>query len=180
MKLKLGATSFTFINLLEFFSIYKDVFFFKEYKFSTSKKAPNIIDCGSHIGIPILYFKSVYPGARILAFEPNPTTFQLLKTNLRNNSIKNVKVNNAALALSKGKIHFYVHKYGWNWGDAGVKNTWYSPRKYKTITVPSVRLSSYVTKPVDLLKIDIEGMEVAVLKDLRSENKLRFVKEIVI
>ncbi|HKZ65867.1 MAG TPA: hypothetical protein VJ111_05915, partial [Chitinophagaceae bacterium] len=50
----------------------------KVYKFTSSKKNPYIIDCGSNIGMSILYFKSLYPEARILGFEADPYIFSFL------------------------------------------------------------------------------------------------------
>lgn len=178
MRIYLGKISFTLHNLQEFFSIYKDVFFYKEYKFQTNKKSPFIIDCGSHIGIPLLYFKFVYPNATIFGFEANPSTFSLLKTNVSQNKLKKVKIFNKALSNKRGSINFYTHKFGWSWGDAGVKNSWYSPEKYKTIKVESIQLSKLINKPVDLLKMDIEGMELLALQGLGK--KIANVKEMII
>ncbi|HEX8964804.1 MAG TPA: FkbM family methyltransferase [Patescibacteria group bacterium] len=178
MKIKLFGNNFTFQNFREFLLIYKDIFIYNEYNFSSSKKKPFIIDCGAHIGIPLIYFKRKYPDAVIEAFEANPRTYTLLNKNVNDNELRNVSLHNAALASKKGKINFYTHKFGWTWGDAGVKNSWYSKKTYRTISVPSLKLSSYINKRVDLLKIDIEGMEVEVIYEIRS--KLHLVSEIII
>jgi hypothetical protein len=47
-------------------------------------------------------------------------------------------------------------------------------------TVNAVRLSEWITGPVDLLKLDIEGAEVAVIRDLEASGKLKFVRNMVI
>ena len=49
------------------------------YLFHTDKKQPLILDCGSNIGMSILFFKMLYPGARIIGFEPDPDTFEILR-----------------------------------------------------------------------------------------------------
>ena len=41
-------------------------------------------------------------------------------------------------------------------------------------------LSTYLTEPVDFLKMDIEGAEDQVLKDLNETGKLALVREIVL
>jgi hypothetical protein len=46
--------------------------------------------------------------------------------------------------------------------------------------VKCTQLSSYITKPVDLLKIDIEGGKRAVLEDLKRNEKRHLIKEIVL
>ncbi len=181
MTITLSGYKIKFINLIELLSIYKDLFLSEEYKFKSKKKRPFIIDCGSHIGLSILYFKKKYPSSKIIAFEANPDTFKILSGNMKTNHIKGVEVLNFALAAQQGTIPFYVaagKRKGWNWGDAGVKNSWYNKNDYKTINVPSQRLSKYINSTVDLLKIDIEGMESIVLFDIAP--KLKYVKEIIL
>lgn len=178
MVIPLNKFKFYFTNIIEFFLIYKDVFLYKDYFFKTNKKSPFIIDCGSNIGISVLYFKKLYPKSRIIAFEPNPKTFKLLEKNITHNNIKNVKLINAAVGKKNGKIKFFVSKKeAWSWGDAGVKNIWYDPNKFSTISIFSKKLSLYINSPVDFLKIDIEGMETEVLFEI--SKKLKYVKNIV-
>ncbi len=171
---------FSFINKAEFEAIYKDIFRLEEYKFSTKSKNPLIIDCGSHIGLTILYFKKLYPDSRIIGFEPNPMNFNLLQRNITQNKLKSIKLINTAVSDKEGKINFYINsesRQPWSWGDAAVKNKWYDPKKYKTIKVKSVRLSSYIDKNVDLIKLDIEGAELKVLKEIAV--KLSLIRELI-
>ena len=37
--------------------------------------SPVVADLGSHIGASVAWFRTHYPGARILGFEPNPRSF---------------------------------------------------------------------------------------------------------
>ena len=53
--------------------LYEDIFINRVYEFEASRPDPRIIDCGSNIGMSVLYFKHVYPEARIVGFEPDPT-----------------------------------------------------------------------------------------------------------
>ena len=46
--------------------------------------------------------------------------------------------------------------------------------------VQVVRLSKYIDRPVDLLKIDVEGAEGMVLEDLAAAKKLVMVKQMII
>jgi FkbM family methyltransferase len=180
-NIKINGYRFTYRNFREWFSIYKDIFILREYKFSSSADIPFIIDCGSHIGISVLYFKKLFPSSKIIAFEANPFTFKILKKNVTQNKLKNIDVFNNAVGKKKGEVNFYVgnNKKGtWNWGDSAVKNDWYDPELYKTIRVPCIKLSRHITKKVDLLKIDIEGSELSVLEEI--EHKMRFVSQIYI
>lgn len=172
---------FSFVNWRELALIYKDIFIGKEYKFTADTDSPLILDCGAHIGVSVLYFKKLYPKAKIIAFEPNPKTFKLLELNIEQNNLKDVELVNAAVAKRQGKIDFFVSKKiksPWTWGDAGVKNKWYNPRDCKIIMVPAVKLSSYIKDEVGLIKLDVEGMEEEVLREI--EGNLNLVEEIII
>lgn len=169
----------SFINEEEFELIYKDIFELKEYNFKTNNPMPFILDCGSHIGLSIFYFKQLYPQAKIIAFEPNPNTFKLLERNINQNNLNNVTLVNAAVALKKGKVNLYISKdenLPWTWGDSTAINKWVSEDTTKTIEVSSVRLSDYINQEIDLLKLDIEGLEELVLKEIQS--KIVKIKEI--
>jgi hypothetical protein len=50
--------------------LYNEIFIDNSYYFAAENETPYIIDCGSNIGMSILYFKTLYPNSRILAFEP--------------------------------------------------------------------------------------------------------------
>jgi FkbM family methyltransferase len=67
-----------------------------------------ILDCGANIGMATLFFKWLYPNARIDAFEPDPKTFQLLENNVKQNHLTNVATHNCALWDIDGKIDFFV------------------------------------------------------------------------
>jgi FkbM family methyltransferase len=46
-----------------------------------SGQQPLIVDCGSNIGASVLWFTSRYPRAHVLAIEPAPDNFELLRRN---------------------------------------------------------------------------------------------------
>jgi len=171
---------FTYVNENEFRYTYLTIFKWRFYHFRTHTKAPLIIDCGAHIGVSLLYFKQKYPESRVIGFEANPDTFKILEENVRQNQLNGVELVQAAVSDQEGTISFYVWKENGGelkqWGDAGVQNKWNTEDAFTTITVPAVRLSSYIKEPVDFLKINIEGMEGIVLKEI--ESKLHLVKEL--
>lgn len=182
MKLKvvkIGRFKIYFRNKEELDRIKKEVFIDEEYKFTSKNRKPFIIDCGSHIGLSILYFKSIYPEAEVLGFEPNPQNFEIIQKNIKENKLKGVKVINAALSDKDAKDTLRVsfeEKEPWTWGDTIVKNMWGDEDDNKKIEVRTVRLSRYINKPVDLLKLDVEGSEQKVLEEIK--DKLHFIKQI--
>ena len=60
------------------------------YHFESRCRDPLIVDFGCGIGVSILYFKHVYPAARIVAFEPDPATLPYLTDNLERNGLTDV------------------------------------------------------------------------------------------
>lgn len=167
----------SFANRDTFLSIYSEVFIKEVYHFFTTNKHPTIVDCGSNIGLTILYFKMLYPNAEIIGFEPSPHCFSLLKKNVANNNLTNITLHNKAVADKKGSCSFWDPSDGQGDGRASIL-VHNDPNHMAT--VETVLLSDYITIPIDLLKIDIEGSEFMVLQDLATTGKLKLIKEIVL
>jgi FkbM family methyltransferase len=159
-----------------FYTLYKDIFINRIYHFEAQRPDPFIIDCGSNIGISILYFKHVYPKARIIGFEPDPAIFPYLQENIARNRLKNVQLVHAALAAQEGTMTFYSDgKYGSCLAEHLPANI---PEGWTKYEVPCVRLRDFLTEPVDFLKMNIEGAEYEVLAD--CGDRLRLVREMVV
>jgi len=50
----------------------------------------------------------------------------------------------------------------------------------KTQKVKTVRLSNYIDRKIDLLKLDVEGAEHQVFQDLNESKKLRMISNMII
>jgi FkbM family methyltransferase len=155
--------SFQYTDGLGFLGNIKELFKEECYFFETNNKNPFIIDCGAYIGLSIYYFKYRFPGAKILAFEADPSTFAVLNQNLTDHQLSNVEVHNRAVWNEETELVFYSGNSmsGSVMVDAGNKGT--------PIHVKTARLKNYLTQPVDFLKLDIEGAEVQVLRDIRDD-----------
>ena len=155
-----GGYHFFCRNREEFERICQDVFDGHEYGFETRRRAPLIIDAGAHVGVATHYFKHHYPHARVLALEANPVTFALLRKNISHNGLDDVRAIHAALAPEAGTIPFYASASDEEpgaWGDSAIQQPWHEGEATAVVQVPAVTLSSLLTEPVDLLKLDIEG-----------------------
>ncbi len=144
------------------------------YWFEAEREDPVIIDAGAHIGLATVYFKWLYPGSSITAFEPNPELFRLLERNVANNQLSNVTLVPAALGKHDAETKFWIDATDWRWWSVGSTNpgAWNGEQKVqKEITVKSVKLYDFVQKMdrVDLLKMDIEGAESAVIRGLKEQ-----------
>jgi FkbM family methyltransferase len=157
--------------------LYREIFARQNYYFRARSDSPVIFDCGANLGMATLYFKWLYPKARIEAFEPDPDTFSLLERNVRGNRLRDVVLHNCAVWDENGNIEFFV--------DPAVPgsllmSTDRSRLTGQCIQVPSQRLSGFVQGPIDFLKLDVEGAEHRVLCDLVTSGAIGLVREMVI
>jgi FkbM family methyltransferase len=155
--------------------LYREIFVLGAYIFHSSERYPFIVDCGSNIGISILFFKRLYPGAKIIGFEPDQDTFAILQRNIEQNGLSDVTVHNCALTDYDGTIAFYQSGQT----KSSLMMSTLQERASGTRTeVPARRLSNFLTTDVDLLKMDIEGAETSVLPELAAANALRRVRQL--
>lgn len=147
------------------------------YYFNTKKSHPFIIDCGSHIGKALIFFKKLYPNSKIIVFEPDNRKFKILKKNVETNNLKGVKMYNKAVYNYDGTINFYYDLDHPSYLGTTVKDNRLTKDYEK---VESVLLSNYINETVDFLKMDIEGDEDLVIEELSRRNKLKLVKEMSI
>jgi FkbM family methyltransferase len=68
-------------------------------------EAPLIVDAGANIGASVLFFRWRYPAARIIAIEPEPANFDLLRRNTAGQA--NISVTRSALASADGELRLY-------------------------------------------------------------------------
>lgn len=156
--------------------LFREVFVDLDYYFDTPSPAPFIIDCGSNIGMATLFFKILYPGARVMAFEPGPDSFEMLQRNVTANHLPGVELHQAAVGDAEGSIDFFrATAPGSVTSSTRVQRT----GGVKT-TVKQVRLSSLIDRDVDFLKMDIEGGEWAVMNDLVASGTLRRIQQMAI
>lgn len=131
------------------------------YKFETKNQNPVIIDCGSNIGLSIIYFNKLYPGSSIIGFEADQNLYNICKKNLETFNIKNIQLENAAVWKNEGVVKFKTDN------NLGGKITDESSNE-KLSEVKTVKLSKYLNRKIDFLKIDIEGSEFEVLNECQD------------
>lgn len=153
-----------------------------EYYFETGKASPVIFDCGANIGLATLFFKWLYPGSEIYAFEPDRETFGLLKRNVEVNHLTGVHLYNAALSDASGTASFYVDhaKPGSPRMSLNFQRMPKDAITVETVTLSDIIRDQLAGKDLDFLKIDVEGAEDAVLRDLSTTGQLKTVKEMLI
>lgn len=155
-----GKHRFRVPDALSFIWQFREIFVDEFYRFYTTHPTPVIFDCGTNVGTSIVYFRQMYPNARIVAFEADEHISEILQTNLRQNQILGVEVVTKAVWTDDKGI--------WFGSDQADSASIFSLTDRKL--VPSIRLRDYLLHEthIDMLKMDIEGAETAVLTDCRD------------
>lgn len=127
---------------------------------------PVIIDAGANIGMTAIYFLCKYPAARIFAFEPSPNNTALFQANLQGQvaEIKQCAVWDQSEPLP---FHFSAcPRY---------HSAYWKRQASQTVNVQAIRLDEWLEKrgleKIDVLKLNVEGAELRVLKGLGHRLK---------
>jgi FkbM family methyltransferase len=159
-----------------FFFLFSEIFAREEYFVRMPKPRPHIIDAGSNIGVAVLYFKMLYPQASIIAIEPSTSAAAILRHNVEVNRLTDVRVVQNALWEKAGTMELYTKP-----GEAaGVSSSLLAQSGYEPQRVDCITLSSLIDRTVDLLKIDVEGAELPVIRELCDSGKIGFVDRMII
>jgi FkbM family methyltransferase len=113
----------------------------------------NIIDLGAYIGVSTTYFAERYPGARVVAVEPDADNYACLVRNVANLDANRVRIVRACISNKRGMVQFDTS--GLSWARHIVENG--------GVVVPCLTiadlLEQYEIAKADILKMDIEGAE---------------------
>jgi FkbM family methyltransferase len=136
------------------------------YQFDSNITSPYIIDCGANVGLSIIYFKKIFPECKILAFEPDPEIFELLKYNIEKFKFKNVSLEKKAVWNSNTVLKFN------STGALGGHIKKEQSENGNLVDVQTIRLKNILEREqIDFLKIDVEGAEKEIIVDIASSLK---------
>ncbi len=167
----LGGLTVHYPSLWLLRHLYNEVVLEPTYHLDFPAPTPRIIDAGGNIGLTMLFYKYQFPRARIVSFEPDPRSFAMLKKNADANGFTDVETHNVALSDQEGTLTLYYDPTLEGDTTASISQEFRAHHggadvKLAQETVPAVSLRPYLKEPVDLLKIDIEGSEGAVMRDI--------------
>jgi FkbM family methyltransferase len=111
------------------------------------------VDVGAHIGSVVAEVQKHCAGAKIIAFEAIPEKAAKLKT-----KFPNIVTHSCALSDKEGKVEFFI-----DLEQSGYSSLSSPPHKSTKITIDMKRLDDFLDH-ADLIKIDVEGAELGVLK----------------
>jgi len=127
-----------------------------------------VLDIGANVGHYSLRLSKIVGAAgRVISFEPAPQTFELLSANMSLSPYRNISLLNAAVSEAAGLAGLNIPKCI----GTGLDNC-YEARLTKDgtgLSVLCVAIDSLgIPKPVKLVKIDVEGDEISVLKGMKG------------
>ncbi len=146
----------------------------EELKIIEKYSKPNSIffDIGSNIGNHTIFMAKVLKAKQIVVFEANPKTIDFLKINIKLNDVVDI-VNTDYLGIGLGDTdgEFTLNEPSQNLG--GTRLIQNNNKEIKSNTTKSIvkvhSLDSLnLTVAPDFIKIDVEGMELAVLKGMQK------------
>jgi FkbM family methyltransferase len=138
------------------------------------------IDAGANLGYmtSVLAFRGG-PAGRVLAFEPMPATFAALRENVARwpaDRVARVELHELALSSADGTASLQVPAdHAANIGRASLERN----GDGASIDVRVARLDDLVAEPVDVMKVDVEGHELDLLRGAERLLRDRRVRHIV-
>ena len=141
------------------------------------KKGDTVIDAGANIGYFTLFFsKLVGEKGKVIAFEPDPINFDILKKNIELNKITNVELVKKGISNKNESMRLY--KSTVSGGHSLIKNEW--GKEYTDIQ--TVTLDEYFKEQkIDAIKIDVEGFELEVIeggkKIFKNNKNMKIISE---
>lgn len=169
-----------FNDLNDFFWTFRELFINDDYYFETGNKEPVVFDGGGNIGMSVFYVKYKYPDAKITVFEPHPENIKYIKRNIEKNNLKDVTLIEKAIGGSKGYVEIFGNKraatISKKFQDQQIETSTRTSEEIHRVEVDLI--SEYIDEDVDFLKLDIEGAEGDVIKDLSQNGLLKKIKQI--
>jgi FkbM family methyltransferase len=125
-----------------------------------------VVDLGSNIGISALYFLTRNSNSKFILYEPDPRNVEKLRWNLRELENRYVLVQ-SAVSDESGQFEFGIEPTG-RYGGFALKTG-------EKIVVNCININEVIrnalqdASPIDILKIDTEGVEIQTVEAIEPE-----------
>ncbi|MFD3498456.1 FkbM family methyltransferase [Streptomyces sp. NPDC058678] len=133
-------------------------------------KSATIADVGAHVGYFSLIAALANPNAKVHAFEPVDQVHARLSVNVRSNNVQNVKLYQAGVSSSAGWADISVRFSGNLLSTGSTLEHAAADAQLKRIQLMPLD-EVFADTRLDLVKIDVEGHEMAVLQGARQVLK---------
>jgi FkbM family methyltransferase len=140
----------TYVDML----VVRELFLDGDYRVPADRPVRTVLDLGANVGISVRYLLARFPGARLIAVEPDPRLVPRLRANVA--GLPAVAVHAAAVAPSAGTATFFSTPEGWSSSLSAAAGG--RPVTVRCMTVAEILRAAGLER-VDLVKLDIEGGE---------------------
>ena len=141
-------------------------------------------DVGANLGQTLINYRTVEVKKKYIGFEPDPYCVVYLKRLIELNKMTNTSI--APVGLSESERLLKLYSSSPTDSGASLRSNLRPTRKLYSSIVPTFKLDNVVQqlkpKPVSLLKIDVEGWELEVLKgmsDIFQSDRPTIICEII-
>ncbi len=149
---------------------YYQIFHHKEYDMPLDFVPATIIDCGANIGLTTVFFKNKYPGATIVAVEPEASNFKMLEKNT--DKYKDVHCLQYGIWNKTTNLKI-INTNDTHWGFTTEETDQEGADIIKSISIDKI-MELYHLDSIDILKIDIEASE----KELFEKNYEKWLPKV--
>lgn len=141
-----------------------------------------IIDVGANVGIYAILIAKVYPNSRVHALEPCKDTYKKMLKNIKLNNITNIKAHNFGLFNQTKTSELFKSSK-----NSLISSIFEDKVPEKGLDVEEIQLISayefvqeHSIKSIDIIKLDCEGAEYHILRDLEINDKIKDIRYITI
>ena len=135
-------------------------FYLRDCDENTPRPPKTIVDLGANVGFISVFLANKYPEARILALELDPGNAEMLRKNTQGYAVEVVEG-----AIWSDHRHFLIDRGdGKSYQLKVMEVPAGTPGSFVSLTIPDL-LEKLPTREIDLLKMDIEGAELALFSE---------------
>ncbi len=138
---------------------------------SLHSSSPRLLEVGGNTGMFSLRTKLLYPNARIVSYEPEPSNYHVFRDLIQSNHLEDIELRQEALGTRNGKIHLNINNK--NHGGHSIVDDFGG--QSVEVALSSFNELIIQEKPFDLVKLDCEGAEEQILLGLHPTitNKIQ-------
>lgn len=151
------------VDTLNLFDLDEIIIF--SFYWQNKAKYKNVADLGANLGLHSIILSKC--GFNVKSFEPDDLHYSILEENIKNNDCKNVELFKSAVSDSDGEVEF-TRVLG-NTTSSHIAGDKVPYGELDTIKVKTYELKKII-QWADLMKIDVEGHEVVLVKSTTKED----------
>jgi FkbM family methyltransferase len=139
------------------------------------------VDAGANVGFMTnVLSRAVGPTGQVVSFEPHPLIFDTLAHNVAlwssDEGVENIDARRAAVSVTAGTARLFIdgRDFAANKGTASLEQP-----GAESVEVETVRLDGALAGPVGVLKLDVEGHELAALNGAEALLSRQPIRDVV-